>query len=89
MADVYNGRNTNAARGLPKPLWPVIRRKLDALHRARTPQDLRLPAGNRLEALKADMVGRLSLRVNDQSRITLQWEQKGPYADDVTCEDYH
>ena len=88
-ADVYYGRDTKVARRLPKPLWPIIRRKLDALHRARTLQDLRLPAGNRLEALKGDMVGRLSLRVNDQYRITLQWEQKGPYADDVTCEDYH
>jgi proteic killer suppression protein len=88
-ADVYYGRDTKAARRLPKPLWPVIQRKLDALHRARTLQDLRLPAGNRLESLRGDMVGRLSLRVNDQYRITFQWEQKGPYADDVTCEDYH
>jgi toxin HigB-1 len=88
-ADVYYGRDTRAARRLPKPLWPVIRRKLDALHRARLLQDLRPPAGNRLEALKGDMAGRLSIRVNDQYRITFQWEQKGPYADDVTCEDYH
>jgi proteic killer suppression protein len=42
-----------------------------------------------LEPLKGDMAGRFSLRVNDQYRITFQWEQKGPYADDVTCEDYH
>ena len=75
---------------MPKPLWPVIRRKLDALHRARTLQDLRLPAGNRLEALKGDRAKLLSIRVNDQYRITFQWEQKGgPYADDVRCEDYH
>ena len=88
-ADVYYGRDTKAARRLPKALWPVIRRKLDALRRACTLQDLRLPAGNRLEALKGDLAGRFSLRVNDQYRITFQWEQKGPYADDVTCEDYH
>jgi proteic killer suppression protein len=88
-ADVYYGRDTKAARRLPKELWSVIRRKLDALHRARTLQDLRLPAGNRLEALKGDLAGRFSLRVNDQYRITFQWERKGPYADDVTCEDYH
>lgn len=65
----------------------MIRRKLDALHRARTIQDLRLPAGNRLEALKGDRVGRFSLRVNDQYRITFQFE--GGHADAVTCEDYH
>lgn len=88
-ADVYYGRDTKAARRLPKTLWPVIRRKLDGLHRSRTPHDLRLPAGNRLEILKGDRAGRFSLRVNDQFRITFGWEQRGPYADDVTCEDYH
>ena len=86
-ADVYYGRDTKAARRLPKPLLPVIRRKLDALHRARTIQDLRLPAGNRLEALKGDRAGRFSLRVNEQYRITFQFE--GGQADEVTCEDYH
>ena len=38
---------------------------------------------------RGDLAGRFSLRANDQYRITFQWEQKGPYADDVTCEDYH
>jgi proteic killer suppression protein len=86
-ADVHYGRDTKAARGIPKPLWPVIRRKLDALHRARTLQDLRLPAGNRLEALKGSRAGTLSMRVNEQYRITFQFG--GGHADDVTCEDYH
>ena len=86
-ADVYFGRDTKAARALPKPLWPVIRRKLDALHRARTLQDLRLPAGNRLEALKGDRAGTFSLRVNAQYRITFRYE--GGHADNVACEDYH
>lgn len=86
-ADVYYGRDTKAARRFPKPLWPVIRRKLDALHRARTLQDLQLPAGNRLEALKGDRAGTYSLRANQQYRITFRFE--GGHADDVTCEDYH
>jgi proteic killer suppression protein len=86
-ADVYYGRDTRTARRLPKPLWPVIRRKLDALHRARTLQDLRLPAGNRLEALRGDRAGTFSLRVNEQYRITFRFE--GDHADDVVCEDYH
>ena len=86
-ADVYYGRDTKSARRLPKPIWPVIRRKLDALHRARTIQDLRLPAGSRLEALKGDRRGRSSVRVNEQYRITFQFE--GGHADAVTCEDYH
>ena len=88
-ADVYYGRDTKATRRLPKPLWPVIRRKLDAIHRARTLDDLRLPAGNRLEALRGERRRQLSVRVNEQYRITFQWEQRGPYADTVTCEDYH
>ena len=86
-ADVYYGRETKAARRLPKLLWPIIRRKLDALYRARTLQDLRLPAGNRLEALQGDRRGRFSLRVNQQYRLTFRWEP--PYADQVSCEDYH
>ena len=86
-ADVYYGRDTKAARQLPKPLWPVIRRKLDALHRARALRDLRLPAGNRLEALKGDRTGLFSVRVNEQYRITFRFE--GGHAEDVACEDYH
>ncbi len=86
-ADVYYGRETKAARRLPKPLWPVIRCKLDALHRARTLQDLRLPAGNRLEVLTGDRAGTFSLRVNDQYRITFRFEDGHAY--DVVCEDSH
>ena len=85
--DVYYGRDTKIARRLPKPLWPVIRRKLDALHRARSIQDLRLPAGNRLEALKGDRSVCYSVMVNEQYRITFQFE--GGSVDAVTCEDYH
>lgn len=86
-ADVYYGRDTRIARRLPKSLWPVIRRKLDAVHRARTLEDLRLPAGNRLEALKGNRSGTFSLRVNQQHRITFRFEDG--HAEDVTCEDYH
>ena len=86
-ADIYYGRDTKAARRLPKRLWPVIRRKLDAIHHALTIQDLRLPAGNRLEALKGDRMGCHSVRVNEQYRITFQF--KGGHADAVACEDYH
>ena len=86
-ADVYYGRETKSARSLPKVLWPVIRRKLDAVHRARTLRDLRLPAGNRLEALKGTRAGYFSLRVNEQYRITFRFEKGDAY--DVACEDYH
>lgn len=86
-ADVYYGYNTKSARRLPRRLWPVLRRKLDAIHHARRPQDLRVPAGNRLEALKGARRGTLSLRVNEQYRITFRWENGDAY--EVRCEDYH
>ena len=63
---VFYDEATKAARRLPKVLWPVIRRKLDAVHAARALDDLRAPPGNRLEALKGDQAGRYSIRVNDQ-----------------------
>ena len=86
-SDVYHGRETKAARRLPKAFWPVVRRKLAALHQARTLQDLRLPSGNRLEALKGDRTGYFSIRVNEQYRITFRFEEGK--AGDVACEGYH
>ena len=87
-ADVYYGTESRQARRLPKAIWPVIRRKLDALHRAKTLDDVRWPAGNRLEALRGDRKGEHSIRVNDQYRITFRFEKDG-HAYDVACEDYH
>jgi toxin HigB-1 len=86
-ADVYLGVDSKVARRIPKPLWPVVRRKLDVLHRARTLGDLRLPSGNRLEALKGDRAGEWSLRVNVQFRVTFRFEDG--HAHEVACEDYH
>ena len=86
-ADVYFGRETKAARRLPKLLWPIIRRKLDAIHRARKLPDVHLPSGNRLEELKGRRSGVFSVRVNDQYRITFRFKEGDAY--DVTCEDYH
>jgi toxin HigB-1 len=86
-ADVYVGVDSKVARRIPKSIWPVVRRKLDLLHRARSLGDLRLPSGNRLEALKGNRAGRCSLRVNDQYRITFRFEDG--HAHDVSCEDYH
>lgn len=85
--DVYNGVNTKLARRLPKALWPVIRRKLDALNAASRVELLREPPGNQLEALKGDRAGSWSIRVNDQYRITFRFVDG--HAHDVACEDYH
>ncbi|MCG8469710.1 MAG: type II toxin-antitoxin system RelE/ParE family toxin, partial [Gemmatimonadetes bacterium] len=67
--DLFNGRSTKAARkALPMTLWRVARRKLDALDQAEELDDLRVPPGNHLEALKKDRKGQHSIRINDQYR---------------------
>ena len=86
-ADVYLGSDSKAARRIPKAIWPVVRRKLDAVHRARGVRDLRYPAGDRLETLKGARAGEWSLRVNEQYRITFRFEDGHAY--EVACEDYH
>ena len=63
------------------------RRKLLYLHRARTLQDLSIPPGNRLEALRGDRKGQHSIRIVDQWRICFRW-QNGD-AHDVEIVDYH
>ena len=85
--DVFHGANTNAARSIPKILWPAVRRKLDMVNAAIGVQDLRVPPGNHLEALKDDQVGRWSIRVNQQYRITFRFENTNAF--EVCCEDYH
>ena len=85
--DVFHGADTKPARGLPRGLWPVMRRKLDLLMAARSLWDLRVPPGNRLEPLRGDQAGRYSIRVNEQYRITFRFEDGGAW--EVRCEDYH
>ena len=85
--DVFYGADTRAARRLPKELWPVMRRKLDMLHAAKTLADLLVPPGNRLESLRGDQSGRHSIRVNQQFRITFRFHEGGAW--EVLCEDYH
>jgi proteic killer suppression protein len=62
------------------------RRKLLLLHAARTLGDLRIPPGNRLEALRGDRQGQHSIRINDQWRICFRWDDG---AFDVEIVDYH
>ncbi|MHB1323949.1 MAG: type II toxin-antitoxin system RelE/ParE family toxin [Coriobacteriia bacterium] len=65
----------------------VARRKLRQLEIAGVLDDLRVPPGNRLEALKGDRAGQHNIRVNDQFRICFRWTQAGP--EDVEIVDYH
>ena len=65
----------------------VARRKLLYLHGARRLNDLRVPPGNRLEALKGDRRGQHSIRINDQWRICFTWRDTDAY--EVEIVDYH
>jgi proteic killer suppression protein len=65
----------------------VALRKLIQMNRATRLEDLAVPPGNRLEALKGNLSGFHSIRVNDQWRIVFCWTSKGPAQ--VRIEDYH
>ena len=86
--DVFNGTSTaQARRACPQPLWSVAARKLDLLDSAETQEDLRVPPGNRLEALAGDRQGQHSIRINEQYRICFRWTEEGP--SEVEIVDYH
>jgi len=65
----------------------VARRKLLYLHQAKRLDDLKVPPGNRLEALKGDRKGQHSIRINDQWRICFVWKDGEVF--DVEIVDYH
>ncbi|MEZ4341630.1 MAG: type II toxin-antitoxin system RelE/ParE family toxin [Nitrospirales bacterium] len=65
----------------------VARRKLRQLEIASRLDDLRVPPGNRLEALKGNRAGQYSIRINEQFRICFHWGDAG--AEEVEIVDYH
>ena len=65
----------------------IARRKLRQLEIAGNLEDLTIPPGNRLEALKGDRVGQYSIRINQQWRVCFRWTEAG--AEDVEIVDYH
>jgi proteic killer suppression protein len=79
------------ARGNPvgrfSAIEAVARRKLRQLDIAGRLEDLRVPPGNRLEALKGDRAGKHSIRVNRQFRVCFRWTAAGPA--EVEVVDYH
>ncbi|QSB13926.1 type II toxin-antitoxin system RelE/ParE family toxin [Natronosporangium hydrolyticum] len=83
---LFHGR-TSRARRIPANIRAAALRKLDMVNAARELRDLRVPPGNRLEALKGDRAGDHSIRVNDQWRIVFRWESGD--AHEVTIVDYH
>jgi proteic killer suppression protein len=86
--DIFNGVNSASARRVcPRVIWKVTFRKLDQLDSATKLLDLRIPSGNRLEALSGDREGQHSIRINDQYRICFVWKEAGPEAVEIV--DYH
>lgn len=80
---IFRGR---VSRRLPPDIQRTARRKLLQLDAATQLQDLRVPPGNRLEALKGNRSGQHSIRINSQWRICFRWES-GAHA--VGIVDYH
>ncbi len=78
-------------QGWPVPQFQaferVARRKLRQLEIAGRLDDLRIPPGNRLEALRGDRSGQHSIRINDQFRLCFIWSDAGP--EHVEIVDYH
>jgi len=70
-----------------RSLWKVVARKLDQLDSVVTIEELKVPPGNRLEALSGDRKGEFSIRINEQYRACFKWSEAGPF--DVEITDYH
>ena len=80
---LFNGMRVCRFSNLEGP----ARRKLEYLDAAAALSDLRVPPGNRLEALKGDRAGQHSIRINDQFRVCFRW--RGGDAYEVEICDYH
>ena len=79
--------NRERVASIDPRIHQVALRKLRQVGSALTLDDLRIPPGNRLEALKGDRKGQHSIRINDQWRICFVWKDGG--AEDVEVVDYH
>ncbi len=86
-AALYHGERGKAIHKFPPTIRGTALRKLDVLNGAAELSDLRSPPGNRLEALRGDLAGFHSIRVNDQWRILFRWADGDAY--DARVVDYH
>ncbi len=80
---LFDDRPVRRFQGIERP----ARRKLEIIEAAEGLDELQVPPGNRLEALRGDRKGQYSIRINDQLRICLRWVDDG--AEDVEIVDYH
>jgi proteic killer suppression protein len=75
------------SRRLPEAIQRRALNKLALLNRAARLEDLRVPPGNRLEALRGSRAGQHSIRINDQWRVCFRWASGDAF--DVEVCDYH
>lgn len=79
--------NEDTPKGISRPLAEAALKKLRLVDQAHVLSDLRVPPGNRLEALSGGRKGQHSIRVNQQWRICFVWKDDGVYS--VELVDYH
>ncbi len=77
----------HAVKGLPHQIQRRAKAKLQVLDAAKRLDDLRVPPGNRLEALKGDRAGQHSIRISGQWRLCFVW--RGGEVFSVEIVDYH
>jgi proteic killer suppression protein len=85
--DLFFDKKSRTTRRFPQYLRRIARRKLLYLHEATLLSDLKVPPGNRLEALRGDFKGYHSVRINDQWRLLFRW--KNGSDENVQIVDYH
>lgn len=85
--NLFEDRRSKEVRGFPPELYRKARMKLLYLHDAGDLNDMKVPPGNKLEALKDDRAGFHSIRINDQWRLIFRWKDSNAF--DVSIEDYH
>lgn len=78
---------TGKNRRIPATIRLPALKKLAVLHWATELNDLAIPAGNRLEALRGERTGQHSIRINDRYRLCFSWRNGDAF--DVEIVDYH
>jgi toxin HigB-1 len=86
-AEAEKSFNRKRSKRLPQDVYRRSYRKLRQIHNSTSLVDLKVPPGNRLEALSGDRAGQHSIRVNDQWRICFRW--RAGHAYEVEIVDYH
>lgn len=83
---LFHGGSPAAIRRIPSEIRSTAVRKLDMVNAARQLRNLKVPPANRLEALKGDLKGKHSIRINQRWRIVFRWETGDAY--EVSVADY-